>query len=335
MSPQDDNCPFILSNLTFEQFSDFVTQRKARRGKGRGLSMSLGNASYEQSQSALKHLFRMSKYAMQTNFFDNLKQFTKGIRRHVADKKVLEGDVTMVGKKKMGFNVYKKICEKFLQEGGEEYIFSHAFVTLEWNLMARSENVVNAHILHVHWDADCLVFRFVKSKGDQTGKNRDQEWHVYANPHTPSVCPVLALGCYIFANPGVFSMSTAEVDAMNSADVDSMNDGAGVVEGTADGVVEGTADGPRAGRHPSQKGRLFPGDCQYNRFMGCLHHITDKYLDNCFVLGISPGDLGLHSARKGVSSHASSSTTVSPPMVSILPLRDVEHGAREGSLPSV
>ncbi len=41
--------------------------------------MSLGNASYEQSQSALKHLFCMSKYVMQTNFFDDLKQFTKGI----------------------------------------------------------------------------------------------------------------------------------------------------------------------------------------------------------------------------------------------------------------
>jgi len=56
MSPQDDNCPFMLSNLTFEHFSNFAMQRKARRGKGRGLSMSLGNASYEQSQSALKHL---------------------------------------------------------------------------------------------------------------------------------------------------------------------------------------------------------------------------------------------------------------------------------------
>ncbi len=118
--------------------------------------MSLGNASYEQSQSALKHLFRMSKYVMQTNFFDNLKQFTKGIRRHVADKKLLEGDVTMVGKKKMGYDVYKKLCEKFLEEEGEEYIFARAFLTLEWNLMARSEIVVNAHILHVHWDADCL-----------------------------------------------------------------------------------------------------------------------------------------------------------------------------------
>ncbi len=157
---------------------------------------------------------------MQTNFFDNLKQFTKGIRRHVADKTVLEGVVTMVGKKKMGFNVYKKICQKFLQEEGEEYIFSRAFVTLEWNLMVRSENVVNTHILHVCWDADCLVFCFVKSKGDQTGKNCDQEWYVYANPHTPAVCPVLALGCYIFANPGVFSMSTADVDAMNDGVVE-------------------------------------------------------------------------------------------------------------------
>ena len=89
MSPEGNNCLFILSNLTFAQFSNFVTLRKARRGEGQGLLMSLGNASYKQSQSALKHLFCMSKYAMQTNFFDNLKQFTKGIQRHVANKKVL------------------------------------------------------------------------------------------------------------------------------------------------------------------------------------------------------------------------------------------------------
>ena len=36
-----------------------------------------------------------------------------------------------------------------------------------------------------------------------------------------------------------------------------------------------------------------------------------------FALGISPGDLGSHSARKGASSHACAGTTVSPPMVSI------------------
>ena len=117
----------------------------------------------KQSQSAVKHLFRMSMYAMKPNFFDNLKQFTKGIRRHVTDKKVLEGGgVSIIGKKKMGFDVCKKICELFLKEEAEEFIFLRAFLTLEWNLMTRLENVVNVHILHVHWDANCLVFHFVK-----------------------------------------------------------------------------------------------------------------------------------------------------------------------------
>jgi hypothetical protein len=80
MNPEDDNCPFKLSNLMFSHFSNFITQRKTCKGKNCGKAMSHGNASYEQSQTALKHLFRMSKYAMQPYFFDNLKQFMKGIR---------------------------------------------------------------------------------------------------------------------------------------------------------------------------------------------------------------------------------------------------------------
>ena len=292
MSPGDDNCPLILLNLTFIHFSTFVTLRKARKGKHRGKAMSLGNASYEQAQSALKHLFRMSKYSMDPDFFTELKQFTKGIRRHVADKKVLEGDVSIIGKKKMGFDVYKKICELFLKEEGEEFIFARAFLCLEWNLMARSENVVNAHIFHIEWNADCLVFRFVKSKGDQTGRNSDQEWHVYANPHNPEICPVLALACYIFSNPGIFQEGEEE-------------------------VVKGGGSGSGSGSQRRQKGRLFPGGNQYDRFMDCLHRIVVKYPEAFFALGISPGDLGSHSARKGASSHACSGTTVSPPMVSI------------------
>ena len=68
MSPDDDNCPFKLSNLTFVLYSDCITQQKARKGKHHGKMMSLGNVSYEQSQSALKHLFSMIKYAMSADF---------------------------------------------------------------------------------------------------------------------------------------------------------------------------------------------------------------------------------------------------------------------------
>jgi hypothetical protein len=70
--------------------------------------------------------------------------------------------------------------------------------------MARSVSVVHAHILHIEWDADSLVFCLVKNKGDQTGHYSDQEWHVYANPHNPKIRPVLVLACYIFSNPGIF-----------------------------------------------------------------------------------------------------------------------------------
>ncbi len=79
MSPEDNNCPFILSNLTFTHFSNFFMQQKACKGKSQGEAMCLGNSLYKQCQSALKHLFRMSKYNMEPDFFEHLKQFTKDI----------------------------------------------------------------------------------------------------------------------------------------------------------------------------------------------------------------------------------------------------------------
>ncbi len=145
MSPEDNNCPFILSNLTFLHFGNFVMQQEARKGKSRGKAMCLGNPSYKQCQSALKHLFCMSKYNMEPNF-NHLKQFTKGIRYHIANKRELEGYANIIGKKKMGFNIYKEICKLFLKEKGKEFIFARAFLCLEWNLMARSKNVVYALI---------------------------------------------------------------------------------------------------------------------------------------------------------------------------------------------
>jgi hypothetical protein len=112
-----------------------------------------------------------------------------------------DGDSGIVGKEKMDFKVYEKICELFMAEEGEEYLFAHCFLTLEWNLMARSESIVHAHFFHITWEDDCLAFCFAKSKTDQMVRNSDQVWHVYATPNNRCVCPVLALAKYIFANP--------------------------------------------------------------------------------------------------------------------------------------
>ncbi len=67
---------------------------------------------------------------------DQLKMFMKCMKRHVASVKMESGDSQIVGKRKMDFKVYEKICELFLKEEGEEYLFARFFLTLEWNLMA-------------------------------------------------------------------------------------------------------------------------------------------------------------------------------------------------------
>jgi hypothetical protein len=90
-----------------------------------------------------------------------------------------------------------------MAEEGKEYLFAHYFLTLEWNLMAKSESCVHAHFFHITWEDDCLAFCFAKSKTDQMGRNNDQVWHVFATPNNPCVFPVLAIATYIFANPGL------------------------------------------------------------------------------------------------------------------------------------
>ncbi|KAL7469831.1 hypothetical protein ACHAXS_013690 [Conticribra weissflogii] len=105
----------------------------------------------------------------------------------------------------MTFEAYELMCNLLLKEKDEAYVFAHLYLTLEWNLMSRSENVNDCHAENIIWLDDALGFHFPKSKTDQLGKRGDAVWHVYANPGNPAVCPILALACYLFSFPGVFT----------------------------------------------------------------------------------------------------------------------------------
>ena len=76
----------------------------------------------------------------------------KRMKRTVAAKKMEDGDSGIVGNKKMDFQVYKQICELFLKEEGEEFLFACCFLVLEWNLMLGSNNIVHAHLFHITWE---------------------------------------------------------------------------------------------------------------------------------------------------------------------------------------
>ncbi len=52
----------------------------------------------------------------------------------------------------------------------------------------------------------------------------------------------------------------------------------------------------------SKRGLLFPGGNQYQRFMNSFHKTIANNVEEFARLGIQPGDLGSHSAQKGVCS---------------------------------
>ena len=85
----------------------------------------------------------------------------------------------------------------------DEFLFAHAFFTIEWSLVARADNVVHLSVEHIEWCSDCLVFYFATTKTDQSGEKQFLPWHVYANPLKPHICPVLAFSKYVLSHPGV------------------------------------------------------------------------------------------------------------------------------------
>ena len=67
--------------------------------------------------------------------------------------------------------------------------------------MKRGKKFIDDRINPIMFKNNSLVFQFAKSKGYQNGVDRVGTWHVYANPHEPHLCPVLAISRYLFTYP--------------------------------------------------------------------------------------------------------------------------------------
>jgi hypothetical protein len=197
-----DNSPILLEELTFTDVSRYMTSRKKKD------SSYLSRSTYDGIRSALAHLYRCAGKEMHESLKKDLKQLMGGIKRTVAKHKKDNGESLIEGKMHMSYDVYDLMC-KILSRGQNanngEYLFAHCYLVLEWNLMARSENVNSCHINHIGWDNDSLLFYFPISKSNQGGENSHVPWHVYSNPFCPHLCPVLTLAKYLFSQTGIIS----------------------------------------------------------------------------------------------------------------------------------
>ena len=74
-----------------------------------------------------------------------------GMKKVVADNKRESGASLDKGNRAMSYEVYTRLCEELYNGRGDDHLFAHAFLTMEWDLMARSDNCVNMHFQHIQW----------------------------------------------------------------------------------------------------------------------------------------------------------------------------------------
>lgn len=191
-----ETCPILLKDMTFEVFAKYLVSRRNIKN-GRYLSTTY----YEKMRSSLMHLFRTADLIIDEQFYANLSVLMAGMKRTVAREHQASGEDASNTKAPMTLKAYKKMCEILMRSDSPECIFAHAFLTLEWSLMARADNCVRSHMNHLEWRDDALIIYFTHTKGDQEGLLRTEPWHIYSNPLCPPICPILALSKYIFTNP--------------------------------------------------------------------------------------------------------------------------------------
>jgi hypothetical protein len=161
------------------------------------------------SKSALVWFHKKDAIAWDKQLDMKLEKFLRGYKKREAAMRLAGEKNVFEGKHPISFTGYQIVARKFMEMKPEKtdtaiintwnlMMFGWAWLTLSWNLMARSASVSSIKLQHISWQDDSMVIAIPKSKTDQEGDNCFPR-HVYANPLVPSICPILALAVLVFS----------------------------------------------------------------------------------------------------------------------------------------
>jgi hypothetical protein len=190
--------PIKFQALKAEDFMMWIVTLKKRDGS------KPGNSAYSTHRAALFNLFRDHKVRMSQDLETELANHYRGLKRTTASSAANGNGVVKTGKSALEFSLYRSFGLQMMKSSTarqHEYIFSHLFMLLCWNLMCRSINVVKVCLNHIEWIEDSLCIYFAHQKCDQAGERPKDPRHIYANPIMPEICPVLSLGIYLLCFP--------------------------------------------------------------------------------------------------------------------------------------
>ena len=201
---EDDNTIDLatIEKSHLVQFFGHICKKKSKAGEY------LSPVQYQSFQhvsgykSAIKDYFGNQDCNIKEEIEKFFKKFVGGYMRKIAGLKQ-DGEMSIVeGKMPMSFRGYKFLAGKAtIDKGGDDdeklSIFSHFFLLMCWNLIARCVSVGSLMYNHISWENDSLVIVFPSHKGDKDGK-KSLPKHVYANTLEPAICPILSFAIYLF-----------------------------------------------------------------------------------------------------------------------------------------
>ncbi len=156
--------------------------------------VSLGASSRCSARSAISDMFRTYHIAMPEEMNRSLRTFFQAAKRHQS----LNSAHVRPGKSALEMSLYRFLATRLLASGD---MFCHTYMVLTWNLLCRSHNTAAIHLSHLKWFDDALQVYFPRMKNDQAGERSAHPRHLYANPHQPETCVILALGIFFLCHP--------------------------------------------------------------------------------------------------------------------------------------
>jgi hypothetical protein len=120
-----------------------------------------------------------------------------GYKRQEIKRNADAGLTTDNAKEPLNFNCYKILARAFMKGKPDDcylWTFAHTYFLLQWNSLSRNETVIALSLTKIKWVDDALLLHFLKMKNDQNGTQSVKPKHIYANPFTPEICPILLFG---------------------------------------------------------------------------------------------------------------------------------------------
>lgn len=188
--------PLEWDDLSVGIFIQFICSIRRRDGT------KVQHSVIDQCKAGLKKYMSVKGHRPDTIFIEDIDAATNGVIKETAQQ-IKEGIQPKIEQSVMPIQMthYCTIASNLMVSPHSQDTFAHCFIVLQWNLMARSDNICFVGLRDFSVIEDSLAIVFAHSKTDQTGRKSKQPRRLFFNPYNVEICPINSLAIFLSCFP--------------------------------------------------------------------------------------------------------------------------------------